>query len=130
MFSWQDYVLFVSSLAVPLAIGLFFFLRRRRHGQRQSVESFLVGDRSLNVVAVGMSLIASILNAVFVIGLPAEVHYHGTEVTYMVVAALVITVLGAHVFIPHYQRLQCTSAYEVNRTIGLYSSLCVCVSVR
>ena len=109
-FSWQDYVVFAASLAVPLAIGVFFCLHKRR---QNSVESFLVGDRSLNVVAVAMSLIASVVNAIFVIGLPAEIHYHGTEVTHLVIAAVAVTAVGAHVFIPQYQRMKFTSAYEV-----------------
>jgi len=74
----------------------------------------LVGDRSLNVVAVAMSLIASVLNGIFVVGLSAEVHYHGVEMTYMVVAAVVITSLGAHIFIPRFRRMRLTSAYEVD----------------
>jgi len=109
-FSWQDYLVFAVSLGIPLGIGVFFFFHKRR---QQSTESFLLGDRSLNVVAVGMSLIASILNGIFIIGLPAEVHYHGVEVTYIVIAAVIITVFGAHVFIPQYQRMKFTSAYEV-----------------
>jgi len=56
---------------------------------------------------------ASVLNAIFVIGLPAEIHYHGVEMTLMLVASVVVTVLGAHVFIPHYRRMQFTSAFEV-----------------
>ena len=67
----------------------------------------------MNVVAVAMSLIASILNGIFIIGLPAEVHYHGVEMTYMVIAAVVITVLSAHVFVPQFRRMKFTSAYEV-----------------
>jgi len=109
-FSWLDYLVFAISLGIPLAIGVFFCFHRRNE---QSTESFLVGDRSLNVVAVAMSLIASLLNGIFIIGLPAEMHYHGVEMTYMVVASVVVTVLGAHVFVPRFQRMKFTSAYEV-----------------
>jgi len=117
-FSWQDYLVFAISLAIPLGIGIFFFFYKRK---LQSTESFLVGDRSLNVFAVAMSLLASILNGIFVIGLPAEVHYHGVEMTYMVIAAVVITALSAHVFIPQFRRMKFTSAYEVYAVLqGMY----------
>ena len=119
-FSWQDYVVFAVSLTAPLAIGIFFFFYKRR---QQSTDSFLLGDRSLNVVAVGMSLIASILNGIFIVGLPAEMHYHGTEMTYMLVASIVVTVLGAHVFIPRYRHLRSTSAYEVLFDLTLWRPL-------
>ena len=121
-FSAADYVVFAVSLAVPVVIGVFFFCHKRR---QQSTESFLVGDRSLNVVAVAMSLIASILNGIFIIGLPAEMHYHGTEMTYMAVAAAVVTVLAAHVFIPKYHRMRFTSAYEV----GIYIIIIIIIVV-
>ena len=54
-FSWPDYAVFAASLAIPLGIGLFFCMHRR-HGQH-SIDSFLVGDHSLNVGAVGVSLL-------------------------------------------------------------------------
>jgi len=113
-FSWHDYVVFATSLVIPLAIGVFFFFYRRR---QQSAETFLVGDRSLSVFAVALSMMASTVNAIFIIGLPAEIHYHGTEMTYLVIATAVVVVLGAHVFIPQYQRMKFTSAYEVHRNI-------------
>jgi len=116
-FSWQDYLVFAVSLTIPLGVGIFFFFYKRK---QQSTESFLVGDRSLNVVAVGMSLTASILNGIFIIGLSAEMHYHGVEMTYMVIASTVVAVVSAHVFIPRYHRMKFTSAYEVRRLIVRY----------
>jgi len=109
-FSWQDYLVFAVSLTIPLGIGIFFCFHRRK---LQSTETFLVGDRSLNLVAVAMSLIASVLNGIFIVGLSAEMHYHGVEMTYMVIAAVVNAVLSAHVFVPQFQRMRATSAYEV-----------------
>jgi len=58
-FSSPDYVIFAISLGLPLCIGVLFFICGR---SQQTTESFLVGDRSLNVVPVATSLIASVLN--------------------------------------------------------------------
>jgi len=40
LFSWQDYLVFAGSLAIPLCIGVFFCLHKRK---QQSTETFLVG---------------------------------------------------------------------------------------
>jgi len=109
-FSWQDYLVFAISLAIPLGIGIFFFFYKRK---LQSTESFLVGDRSLNAVPVGISLVVSGLNGVFIIGHSAEMHYHGVKMTYNFIALVIFTVVSAHVFIPQYRRMKLTSVYEV-----------------
>jgi len=109
-FSWQDYLIFATSLTIPLAIGVFFFFYKR---QQQSTDSLLVGDRSLNVIVVAMSLIVSMLNGIFIIGLTAEIHYHGVKMTYMAFAAVTVVVFFAHTFVPRYHHMQVTSAYEV-----------------
>ena len=113
-FSWHDYVVFAISLTIPLGIGIFYFFYKRK---QQSTESILLGDRSLNVFAVGMSIVASLLNGIFIIGFPAEMHYHGVKMTYMLITLILMTVVGAHFFIPHYHQWKFTSAYEVRSTV-------------
>jgi magnesium-transporting ATPase (P-type) len=110
LFSWADYLVFAISLAIPLAIGIFFYFYKRNE---HSTEDFLVGNRSMNFVAVALSILASLLNGVFVIGTPAEIHYYGTEISLTVVGLLIAVVISAHTFIPKYQTMKFTSAYEV-----------------
>ena len=109
-FSWHDYVVFAIFLTIPLGIGIFYCFYKRK---QQSTESILLGDRSLNVFAVGMSLSASLLNGIFIIGFPAEMHYHGVKMTYWVISSVLATVVVAHVFIPLYHQWKFTSVYEV-----------------
>ena len=60
-----DYAVFALSLAVSLGIGIFFAL----YGSRQrDTNEYLLGGNTMNPVAVGLSVAASILNAVFLIG--------------------------------------------------------------
>jgi Na+/proline symporter len=79
LFRWADYLVFALSLAIPLAIGVFFFFYKRK--EQQGPENYLVGDRSINFVAVALSILASLLNGIFVIGTPAEMHYYGVEIS-------------------------------------------------
>ena len=64
-FHWADYVVFAVSLAVSLGIGFFFAC----HGKKQAdTKEYLLGGNDMNPVAVGLSIAASLLNAVFLIG--------------------------------------------------------------
>ncbi|ESO08031.1 hypothetical protein HELRODRAFT_75193 [Helobdella robusta] len=112
-FSAADYVVFSISLIIPLLIGLYFFLHQNFWRKFRQV------GQSMNFVAVGLSVLASILNGAFVMGIPAEVHYYGIAVfslyytcTYVVHAIVLIAPIVCHVFIPTYHRMKFTSAYE------------------
>jgi len=110
LFAWSDYLVFAISLAIPLAIGIFFYFYKRAE---HNTEDFLVGNRSMNFVAVALSILASLLNGTFVIGTPAEMHYNGTELALVVLGLGGAVVVVSHLFIPKYQKMQFTSAYEV-----------------
>jgi Na+/proline symporter len=110
VFSTPDYVVFGFSLGIPVAIGLFFFFYKRK---QNTVENFLLGERSINFVAVALSILAALINGVFVIGVPAEVHYYGIEMALIVVGLFISIVFASHLYVPKYQKMFFTSAYEV-----------------
>ena len=64
-FHWADYVVFSLSLLLSLGIGFFFAC----YGKKQAdTKEYLQGGGNMNPVAVGLSIAASLLNAVFLIG--------------------------------------------------------------
>ena len=71
-FHWADYLIFCISLAVGLLVGIVFLFTG---GKQKTSDEYLLGGRDLNVVTVGASMLASILNAVFLLGGVAEVYY-------------------------------------------------------
>jgi len=111
-FSAPDYVVFSISLAIPLFIGLFFFLWDLRH-KKGTTQNFLLGERSINFIAVALSILASVLNGIFVIGLPAEIHYYGAMMLMKVVGIFICVVVTSHIYVRKYQGMKLTSAYEV-----------------
>ena len=64
-FHWADYVVFAASLALSLGIGFFFAFKDRK---KADTTEYLLGGNGLNPIAVGMSIAASLMNAVFLIG--------------------------------------------------------------
>lgn len=76
-FAVADYVVFAVMLLVSAAVGVYFAWTDRR---QRSAGDFLTGGRRLTALPVSMSLSASFMSAVTVLGNPAEVRQGGTDV--------------------------------------------------
>ena len=109
-FHWADYLVFAMSLVLTLAIGIYFGFRDRKDS---STENFLMGGRTLAYVPVAFSLVASTLNSVFIIGLPAEIFYFGPVYSLNVFGFIPMAIVVAVFIVPTVHRLELTSAYEV-----------------
>lgn len=110
-FHWADYLVFSISLALSLGIGVYFAC----FGSKQkTTDDFLLGGRDMNFVPVSLSILASALNAVFLLGGPAEIYYFGAIYSLIGIAFIIMGVLLAQVYVPVYHRMHMTSAYEVS----------------
>ncbi|GCC18286.1 hypothetical protein chiPu_0017876 [Chiloscyllium punctatum] len=109
-FTVWDYVVFVIMLLVSAFIGVYHAIKAR--GQ-QSNSQFLLGDRQLRALPVAMSLTASFMSAVTVIGTPAEVYQFGAMFLIFCISYAVVTIVSAEFFLPVFYRLNITSTYEV-----------------
>ncbi|XP_050734620.1 sodium-coupled monocarboxylate transporter 2-like isoform X2 [Eriocheir sinensis] len=106
-FTWPDYVMFVGMLLFSLLIGVFYAYKNRSKAN----EEYLLGGRSMTCFPVSMSLVASYISAILVLGGPAETYYHniGWIVGMGGLSAIpVVTV----VFMPFLYNLRITSVYE------------------
>ncbi|XP_067863346.1 sodium-coupled monocarboxylate transporter 1 [Heptranchias perlo] len=96
-------------LLISVSIGVYHAVKAR--GQ-QSNSQFLLGDRQLRAVPVAMSLTASFMSAVTVIGTPAEVYHYGAIFLTFCISYLIVTIVSAEIFLPIFYRLNITSTYE------------------
>jgi Na+/proline symporter len=71
-FHWADYLVFAVSLGVVLVIGVIFMIRGRK---AKNTKEYLLGGKNMNMVLVGISMMASGINAIFLLGVTAEVYY-------------------------------------------------------
>ncbi|XP_067329721.1 sodium/iodide cotransporter [Anolis sagrei] len=116
-FGAGDYGVFGLMLAVSTAIGLFQALRKGGRkgakGQDQATtEEFFTGGRRMPALPVGLSLSASFMSAIQVLGVPAEAHRYGLKFLWMCLAQAINTLLTATLFLPAFYRLGLTSTYE------------------
>lgn len=109
-FGAWDYGVFATMLLVSTGIGLWVGLAR---GGQRSADDFFTGGRQLAAVPVGLSLAASFMSAVQVLGVPAEAARYGLKFLWMCVGQLLNSLLTAFLFLPIFYRLGLTSTYQV-----------------
>ncbi|XP_047203580.1 sodium-coupled monocarboxylate transporter 1 [Girardinichthys multiradiatus] len=108
-FSVWDYVVFAVTILGAASIGLFQAIRGRKE---TSSAEFLLGGRQMTAVPVAMSLTASFMSGITVIGTPAEAYRFGTAFWLFGFSYAIMSIITAELFVPLFYRLAITSAYE------------------
>eukprot|EP00062_Callorhinchus_milii_P013592 gi/632961852/ref/XP_007896988.1/ PREDICTED: sodium/iodide cotransporter [Callorhinchus milii] len=109
-FSFFDYVVFSVMLLISTGIGIFHaFLNRNK---KKDTEEFFTGGRRMSALPVGMSLCASFMSAVQVLGVPVEAFRYGAKFMQMCIGQTLNAVLTAYFFLPIFYRLGLTSTYQ------------------
>lgn len=72
-----------------------------------------MADRSMSVLPVTLSLLASFMSAITLLGTPAEIYVYGTQYWMIWLGCCIMIPLCAHVYHPVFFRLKLTSVFEV-----------------
>lgn len=108
-FDTADYAVFACTLVVSAAIGLYYAIKDRK---RNTTDEYLFAGRDMNPIPIALSLLASFVSAIAILGTPSEVYVHSTMVIWLA-GGFVITGLGAaHVFIPIFYKLGITTVFQ------------------
>nr|XP_015220847.1 PREDICTED: sodium/iodide cotransporter isoform X2 [Lepisosteus oculatus] len=110
-FTVADYSVFATMLLVSMVIGLFQALKKS--GQRQDAASYFTAGRQMPAVPVGLSLCASFMSAVQVLGVPTEAYRYGMVFLYMCVGQTCNSFITAYFFLPVFYRLGITSTNQL-----------------
>ncbi|XP_069469946.1 sodium/iodide cotransporter-like [Ambystoma mexicanum] len=108
-FGLWDYLVFAIMLIISTSIGLFCALRG---GGQKTSEDFFTGGRKMSALPVGLSLAASFMSAIQVLGVPIEAYRYGAKFVQMCIAQTLNSLLTAYFFLPVFYRLGLTSTYE------------------
>ncbi|XP_030070518.1 sodium-coupled monocarboxylate transporter 1 [Microcaecilia unicolor] len=108
-FAVWDYVVFSGMLLISAAIGIYYAFAGG--GQKTSKE-FLMGGRRMTAVPVALSLTASFMSAVTVLGTPSEVYRFGAMFTLFAFTYALVVLASSEIFLPVFYRLGITSTYE------------------
>ncbi|MBZ3886209.1 Sodium-coupled monocarboxylate transporter 1 [Sciurus carolinensis] len=104
-----DYVVFAGMLLISAAIGIYYAFAG---GGQQTSKDFLMGGRSMTAVPVALSLTASFMSAVTILGTPSEIYRFGIMYSIFGLTYFFVVVISAEVFLPVFYRLGITSTYE------------------
>lgn len=131
-FSWLDYSMFGSMLIISTIIGIYFGC----FGTRQRTKKeYLLGNKNMSMFPIAMSLTASHISGITLLGAPSEMYTFGTQYWMMCLAACIVCVLVAVAYMPVFYTLQLTSTYEVGVSLiqveaSIINPKCTCFSRR
>lgn len=108
-FGWADYLVFVLMLVASAAIGVYYACVGRK---KTSTDEFLMAGRNMGTFPVAMSLIASFMSAITLLGTPAEIYQFGTIYWLIIFSFFFVMPAANFLYMPIFYNLQCTSAYE------------------
>ncbi|XP_026467597.1 sodium-coupled monocarboxylate transporter 1-like [Ctenocephalides felis] len=107
-FGWLDYVFFVAMLLICIFIGIYFgFIKKV-----DSEQEYLAGGRNMLVTPISMSLIASYISGITLLGLPADVYRFGMQYAYVAFGIIFTGFAMNYIYLPVFLKLNITSTYE------------------
>ncbi|XP_045109489.1 sodium-coupled monocarboxylate transporter 2-like [Portunus trituberculatus] len=107
-FQWPDYLVFALMLVVSAVIGIIYGC----FGKKQNTSEFLMAGKSMTTFPVAMSLIASFMSAITLLGTPSEVYQNGFIYWLIGFSYILVMPAAAYLYFPVFYKLQVTSAYE------------------
>uniref|UniRef100_W8BMP0 Sodium-coupled monocarboxylate transporter 1 n=1 Tax=Ceratitis capitata TaxID=7213 RepID=W8BMP0_CERCA len=123
-FSWPDYGVFIAMFVICIMIGIYFgFLNRSL-----SEADYLMGGRNMLVLPIALSLVASFISGITLLGLPTEVYSYGIQYLYVSLGVMAMGVVMGVFYLPVFHQLNITSTYEYleirfDRRLRMYGSV-------
>ena len=114
-FHWADYLVFSAVLVMTACIGLTAAIKQRK----ATVDQLLTGNRKLPLLPVALSLTASFMSAITVLGIPAEGYLNGSSYWLIGLGYIPAQLITCFFVMPVIYKLKVTSGYQV-RTCCLY----------
>lgn len=109
-FSWPDYGVFIAMFVICIMIGIYFGFMNRS----LSESDYLMGGRNMLILPIALSLVASFISGITLLGLPTEVYSYGVQYLYVSLGVIAMGVVMGVFYLPVFHQLNITSTYEVS----------------
>lgn len=83
------------------------------------MNEYLLGSRKMKAFPVAMSLVASYISGVTILGTPSEIYNYGTQYWLIVIPIIFMGITVSTVFLPVFSSLGVGSSYEVIMSVNL-----------
>ncbi|XP_012265527.1 sodium-coupled monocarboxylate transporter 1-like [Athalia rosae] len=107
-FGYPDYAVFILMLASCGGVGIYFGFVKKSMGE----DEYLVGGRNMKTFPVSLSLIASFISAISLLGTPTEVYVYGITYLFVGCGVILMGIVMTTVYLPVFHDLKLTSTYE------------------
>lgn len=108
-FGWLDFTLFILMLGLSTLIGIYFGIWGRKE---DTPKEYLHGGKTMNTAPVAISLVASFLSGIMMMGAPTEIYLYGTLYWLVCICIVIVGVITDIFYLPVFYELQLTSTYE------------------
>ncbi|KAF2880368.1 hypothetical protein ILUMI_25784, partial [Ignelater luminosus] len=125
-FDFLDYTVFAAMLIVSALIGVYFAFFAKV--KQNTTSEYLMGGKTMGIFPISMSLIASYISGITILGMPAEMYTYGTQFWMIICSEGLVSITIAAAYLPVFYKLQITSSYEYlnlrfNQTVRLLGSI-------
>lgn len=110
-----EYAVFGILMGANLAVGLYFALNRR--SRRMNTDEAFLGSRTLGIVPLSLSILATQVSAIGVVGFTAHFYTYGLHLVWSLVPLLFLVPVISRIVVPVFYNLKITSVFEV-RTLS------------
>ncbi|KAK5642185.1 hypothetical protein RI129_008352 [Pyrocoelia pectoralis] len=123
MFSTIDYLFFSASILLSMCVGIYFGFWKKA----TTSDEYLLGNRTMTVIPIALSLIASNISGVTLLALPSDVYIYGANCIWLCVSIVLGCILANYVFLPVIGQLNVASIFQYielrfNRRIKILAS--------
>lgn len=109
LFNWMEYLVFFGMLAASSLIGVYYGCRPKKD---VTVDDYMLGGRKMSILPVALSLVASFISGISLLGIPAETFYYGTQLFGISFAVIIGYILLNLFYLPVVYNLQYNSLFE------------------
>ncbi|XP_021344994.1 sodium-dependent multivitamin transporter-like isoform X2 [Mizuhopecten yessoensis] len=104
-----DFLVFVAALLISLSIGVYYALSG---GRQKTTKEYLLGNRNMTIIPVGLSLMVSYESSIMMLGFPAEVYTYGIMFWWFTIGFMLAQLIAIRIVVPLIHPLRVTSVYE------------------
>ena len=110
-FGTVDFVVFGVMLLLSAAIGIYHAFTG---GKQRTTKEFLFANRGMMGIPVALSLLASFMSAITILGVPSEIYTYGTQYWLIIASYVILFPSVALIFVPVFRAVEISSSYEVS----------------
>ncbi|CAH2066289.1 unnamed protein product, partial [Iphiclides podalirius] len=111
-FGVGDYVAFGLLCTASCAGGVWYSAIGSRSKAVVDIRDYLLGGKAMSTFPVAMSLIASYVSGVTILGTPAEIYNYGSQYWLVIVGVTLSCIVVASIYLPVFCTLRLSSSYE------------------